>query len=390
MTSNSGAATPDERDVFRLPDLGEGLQDAEIVIWLVSEGDHVVVDQPMVTIDSEKAVTDVPSPRSGRILRLRGAPGDRIEVGAILVEYEAEEEEADRGGAPALVGRLPEHEPAGTTPAQRPMAAPSVRALARELGVDLSAVEATGERGEVTHADVERAAPGAAVTDAPASPGPVGPTRPIEGAEPLRGPRLAMAQAMAEAHRQVASATVMDEADVDAWPEHEDVTARLVRAIVAGCAASPALNAWYDAGAVARRLHEEVRVGVAVDTEQGLFVPVLSDARGRSAAHIRQELDELEAAVRDRSIGGERLRGGTVALSNFGMLVGRFAQLTLPPPQVAILGAGRIAERVVAHDDAISVRRLLPLSLTFDHRAVTGGEAAAFLRTVIDDLQDPS
>jgi len=199
-----------------------------------------------------------------------------------------------------------------------------------------------------------------------------------------------MAHAMAEAHRQVAPATVMDEADVDGWPDHEDVTARLIRAIVSGCAASPDVNAWYDPHAIARRLHEEVRVSVAVDTQSGLFTPVLSDARGRGAAHIRQELDELEAAVRDRSIGGERLRGGTVALSNFGTLIGRFAQLTLPPPQVAILGAGSIAERVVAHDDAISVRRLLPLSLTFDHRVVTGGEAATFLRAVIDDLQQPS
>ena len=111
------------------------------------------------------------------------------------------------------------------------------------------------------------------------------------------------------------------------------------------------------------------------------------DARDRSAAHIRHELDALEAAVHDRSIKPERLRGGTFALSNFGMLAGRYAQLTLPPPQVAILGAGRIADRVVAHDDAIAVRRMLPLSLTFDHRAVTGAEAAAFLRAAMEDLR---
>jgi pyruvate dehydrogenase E2 component (dihydrolipoamide acetyltransferase) len=181
----------------------------------------------------------------------------------------------------------------------------------------------------------------------------------------------------------------MDDADVDAWPEHEDITARLIRAIVAGATAQPALNAWYDSTALAMRRHDEVRPSVAVETSDGLFAVVLQDARERSAAHIRHELDELEAAVHDRSITPARLRGGTIALSNFGMLAGRYAQLTLPPPQVAILGAGRIAQRVVAHDDAIAVRRMLPLSLTFDHRAVTGAEAASFLRAVIDDLGRP-
>ena len=398
--------------------------------WLVGAGDHVVTDQPLVTIDSEKAVLDVPSPQSGRIAAIHGAPGDRIPVGAVLVEFEDEGDGAERAGAPALVGRLPEQAPApppapaahpsvaATPPAEAPaptpapappevspeparaLASPSVRRRARELGIDLAAVPPTGPRGEVTTADLEAAAsappaPEALTRTAVAAPPPAPEARQrvrapvIEGAEPLRGVRLAMAQAMTEAHRQVVPATVMDDADVDAWPEHEDITARLIRAIVAGAAAQPALNAWYDSTALAVRRHDEVRAGVAVETSDGLFVVVLQDARERSAAHIRHELDELEAAVHDRSIAPARLRGGTIALSNFGMLAGRYAQLTLPPPQVAILGAGRIAQRVVAHDDAIAVRRMLPLSLTFDHRAVTGAEAASFLRAVIDDLGRP-
>jgi 2-oxoisovalerate dehydrogenase E2 component (dihydrolipoyl transacylase) len=405
MTNDASAV---DEQVFRLPDLGEGLQEAEIVQWLVGVGDHVVADQPLVTIDSEKAVLDVPSPRSGRIAAIHGEAGDRVAVGAILVEF-ADEREGHTGGGAALVGRLPEEEapaaavappavaataaPSEAAPAQaaprtapttpmpgaRPLASPSVRQRARELGVELTSVVPTGERGEVTHADLDRAAA------RPERPAPAPEPR-IAGAEPLRGVRLAMAQAMAEAHRQVAPATVMDEADVEAWQEHEDVTARLIRALVAGAAASPALNAWYDASALAVLRHEAVRVGVAVETDDGLFVVVLEDARERSAAHIRHELDELEAAVRARSVAPERLRGSTVALSNFGMLAGRFAELTLPPPQVAILGAGRVAERVVAHDDGIAVHRMLPLSLTFDHRAATGMEAAAFLQAVMEDL----
>ena len=410
----------DERLLFRLPDLGEGLQDAEVVQWLVGVGDHVVADQPLVTIDSEKAVLDVPSPRSGRIAAIHGRPGDRIPVGAVLVEYE-DEDGGPNGGGAAIVGRLPEQAPApaappappevlpapagapptatpppppappeaapteaapATVPSPRPLASPAVRRRARELGIDLGTVVPSGERGEVTSADLEAAA--SALTAAAPPPQPT-----IEGAEPLRGVRHAMAQAMSDAHRQVVPATVMDEADVHAWPEHEDITARLIRALVAAAAAQPALNAWYDSTALAVRRHDEVRVGVAVGTEDGLFVVVLDDARDRSAAHIRHELDELEAAARGRTIAPDRLRGATVALSNFGMLAGRYAQLTLLPPQVAILGAGRIVERVVAHDDAIAVRRMLPLSLTFDHRAATGLEAAAFLRAVMEDLSRP-
>jgi 2-oxoisovalerate dehydrogenase E2 component (dihydrolipoyl transacylase) len=249
---------------FLLPDLGEGLEEAEIVSWHVTEGDHVVADQPLVSVETDKAVVEVPSPRSGRIVRLFGAKGDLVKVGAALVEF-AEGAEEDYG---AVVGELQREEqklagaeaPAEPTRPQSLQVVPAVRALARKLDVDLNLVQATGPGGSITRADVERAAKSLAEA---------GP------AEALRGMRRAMAQRMTAAHARVVPASVTDEADVDDWPKGEDVTIRLVRAIAAACKAEPSLNAWYDAEAGERRIVKRIDVGIAVDTEGGLIVPVV-------------------------------------------------------------------------------------------------------------------
>lgn len=382
--------------VFPLPDLGEGLQDAEIVAWHVAPGDHVVADQPLVSVETDKAVVEIPSPRSGRVLRLLAETGARLTVGAPLVEF-AEGGEADTG---AVVGSLPSGAPppaaAGPSPPAQPAVAPvpavtapasgaraaaragaaiaalpAARARAAALGLDLAAIAGSGPGGAVTLADVERAA----ATVAP-------------GAEALRGVRLAMARSMSRFRDEVAPTTVCDDADIGDWADEADVTLRLVRAMVAGCRAAPALNAWLEADGTARRLHAQVDIGIAVDTEDGLFVPVLRDAV-RPPEALRADFATLKAAVLARSIAAGALRGATISLSNFGLLGGRYAALALVPPQVAILGAGRIAARPAVHGGALAVRRLLPLSLTFDHRAVTGAEAARFLAAVIEDLARP-
>jgi pyruvate dehydrogenase E2 component (dihydrolipoamide acetyltransferase) len=205
--------------------------------------------------------------------------------------------------------------------------------------------------------------------------------------EPMRGVRRAMARHMAQAHAEVVPATVVDDADVDDWRAGEDVTVRLIQAIVAGCRAAPSLNAWYDSRAEGRRLHKKIDLGTAVDTPDGLFVPVMRDVGNRDAADLRRGLDHMKADILARSVPPEELRGATISLSNFGMLAGRYAAPVVVPPQVAILSAGCIAPRVVAHHGQPAVRRILPLSLTFDHRAVTGGEAARFLAAVIADLE---
>jgi 2-oxoisovalerate dehydrogenase E2 component (dihydrolipoyl transacylase) len=363
---------------FVLPDLGEGLEEAEIVNWYVNEGDHVVTDQPLVSVETDKAVVEVPSPSSGRILHLFGAKGDVVKVGAPLVEF-AESPGQDTG---TIVGELgiSEQPPAAATfsgPAtgQKIQAFPAVRALARKLDVDLELVEATGPGGFITRADVERAAKSLSHG---------GP------AEPLRGLRRAMAQRMAAAHAEIVPASVTDDADIDDWRKGEDATIRLVRAIAAACKAEPALNAWYNAGAGERRLIERIDLGIAVDIEGGLIVPVLRNVAERDASDLRTGLDRMRADAVARSIPPGELRGATITLSNFGMIGGRFANLIVVPPQVAIIGAGRIAQRVVAHLGRPAVRRVLPLSLTFDHRVVTGGEAARFLMALKSDLEQVS
>ncbi len=365
---------------FKLPDLGEGLQEAEIVTWHVSPGDRVVADQPLVSVETDKAVVEVPSPRAGRIAKLYAEPGEIVAIGAPLVDYDDEAGSEDAG---TVVGAIEseatvldeEVEAQAATAPARVKATPAVRALARRLGVDLAVVSPSGKGGVVTAADVERAAK----TLAEAGP-----------LEPLRGVRRAMARRMTQSGAEVVPATVMDDADIDAWPEGADVTVRLVRAVAAACAAEPALNAWFDAKEGGRRLNKKVDLGLAVDTEDGLFVPVLRDVGNRDAADLRRGLDAMKADVKARRVPPEELRGATITLSNFGTIGGRYAAPVVVPPQVAIVSAGRIAPRVVAHKGKPAVHRTLPVSITFDHRAVTGGEAARFLAAFIADLEKPA
>jgi pyruvate dehydrogenase E2 component (dihydrolipoamide acetyltransferase) len=361
---------------FMLPDLGEGLEEAEIVAWYVNEGDHVVTDQPLVSVETDKAVVESPSPSNGRIAHVFGTKGDIVKVGMPLIEF-AEGAEQDTGTIVGELGGGEHPPPAGissgsTTGQQQPQVFPAVRALARRFDVDLESVEATGPGGTVTRADVERAA-----------------KRMLQicCAEPVRGMRRAMAQRMAASHAQIVPATVTDEADIDDWPTGEDVTIRLVRAVAAACKAESALNAWYDSGTGERRLIARVDLGIAVDTEGGLIVPVLRNVAERSVSDLRAGLDRLRADAIARSIPLEELRGATITLSNFGMIGGRFANLIVVPPQVAIIGAGRISQQAVAHRGQPAVRRVLPLSLTFDHRIVTGGEAARFLVALKSTLE---
>ncbi len=361
---------------FQLPDLGEGLQEAEVVAWHVGVGDHVVADQPLVSVETEKAVVEIPSPQSGRIAKLFAEVGDTVSIGAPLVSFE-DRATADSG---TVVGAIPGEAPAPTAAETKPSgrgvkATPAVRKLAQKLKVDLAAVTGSGPGGTVTKADVERAA-GASSAGR-------------ERIEPLRGVRRAMARNMTRAHAEVVPTTVTDEAELGAWGPEVDVTIRLIRAIVAGCRAEPSLNAWYFGDKEERQLHGRVDLGIAMDTEDGLFVPVLRDVGQRDAADLRSGLEAMRRDVERRRVPLEELRGQTITLSNFGMYGGRHAALVVLPPQVAILGAGRRQDCVVAVDGRPAVRSVLPLSLTFDHRAVTGGEASRFLAAVIADLKAP-
>lgn len=372
---------------FRLPDVGEGLHEAELVAWHVAVGDHVVADQPLVSVETAKAVVEIPSPQSGHIAALHGEPGDVVPVGTVLVEF-ADGAHVDTG---SVVGELdedagPKSVAAGSA-ARRVgatgggvKASPAVRSLASRLGVDLAGVTGTGGAGTITRNDVEMAAARAAAPSAE-------PLREGDTLEPLRGVRRAMDANMARAHTQVVPASVTDEADIGDWPEGTDVTLRLIQAIAVACRAEPAINASYLGRDTGRVLHDYVDLGIAVDTPDGLFVPVLRDVANRDPEDLRQGLEAMKADVRARTVAPEHLRGQTITLSNFGAIAGRHATLVVVPPQVAIVGAGRARDAVVAQHGHAVVTRVLPLSLTFDHRVVMGGEATRFLRALIADLQ---
>ncbi|HXF88178.1 MAG TPA: 2-oxo acid dehydrogenase subunit E2, partial [Xanthobacteraceae bacterium] len=267
---------------------------------------------------------------------------------------------------PAAAARPP---PPAATPKGR--AAPAVRALARELGVDLAHLTPSGPDGSITRADVEKAA--AALADSTV----------------LRGARRAMAENMARAGREVVPATLHDHADIEHWSKDEDVTVRLIRALIAGCVAEPALNARFDAENFSLRRNPHIDIGLAIDHPDGLFVPVLRNVREGGPARWREQIDAAKRGVQERSLKPADLRNPTITLSNFGTIAGRHAALVIVPPQVAILGAGRIQDIAVRANATVALHRSLPLSLTFDHRAVTGGEAARFLRAVIADLEQP-
>lgn len=363
--------------LFKLPDLGEGLQDAEIVEWKVAEGEEVALDQILVAVETAKAIVDIPAPYAGRVARRFGGSGERVAVGAPLVGFVGEEVDSGTVVGEIQVGaQVLEEAPqslAHAAPAIK--ASPAVRALARRLGVDLGLATATGADGLVSSEDVQRLAQELEQLGPP---------------EPLRGVRRAMALAMTLAQSEVAAATIIDDADIEAWQADQDITMRLLRALAAGCVASPALNAWYDSRAGARRLLKKIDVGIAMDTPDGLFVPVLRDVARRDGADLRRGLERMRADVLARKIPAEEMRGASITLSNFGMIGARYAAPIVVPPTVAILGAGRIGPQVVAVDGAAVVHRLLPLSLTFDHRTVSGGEAARFLNAVIADLVLPA
>ena len=365
--------------LFKLPDLGEGLQEAEIAKWHVAAGDSVKLDQPLVSVETAKAIVDIPAPYAGRITKLYGAPGDIVHIGAPLVAFEGDGEQTDQG---TVVGKIEVGQkvaadaPAAPAPAVTGIkATPAVRALARKHHVDLSMVTPTGADGLITTGDVERA------VRILAEAGPI---------ELLRGVRRAMARNMMLANAEVASATIMDDADIHAWPAHTPALLRLIRALIAGCSAEPSLNAWYDSEKIGRWVVKDINLGIAVDTPDGLLVPVLRNAGARDAENLKQALHKLIGDTRARKVPPEELRGHTITLSNYGTIAGRYASPVVVPPTVAILGAGKIRDEVVAREGKAVIHRILPLSLTFDHRAVSGGEAGRFMAAVIEDLSRPA
>ena len=388
---------------FNLPDLGEGLPEAEIVSWHVAEGDSVKTDDLLVSVETAKAVVEVPSPYTGVIEKLYASAGDIVATGAPLVDFSdvsaanaaAEPPVTNTGGkAATVVGNVPtggellqETAIAGDSRRQkkgRVKATPSVRTQAKRLGIDLADIAPTGKNGQITIADLDSyAAKGKAQARS---------SRPkaIAGqSAQLRGARRAMAQSMSKFRDEVALCTLFDDADIHEWIVKRDITARILRAIVAGCVAEPGLNGFYNADTMTHQTESRVDLAMAVDTEDGLIVPVIRNIEAMSLGDIRAAVEDLKQATRKRTVAPQDMVNYTFTLSNFGMMAGRYATPLMVPPTVGILGTGKLQHDVVAVMGGIEVHRRIPLSLSFDHRCITGGDAARFLAAVIQDLEMP-
>jgi len=375
---------------FLLPDLGEGLPDAEISEWHVKEGDTVKTDQPLVSMETAKAVVEVPAPQDGIIAKLHGQPGDIIKTGAPLVEFSsAENSSAKSSDSGTVVGNI---ESSGTSIAKAAIAGavasssvasgkikatPAVRQLAKQLGVDLNQISGSGPKGTIRKVDVEQAANNPASNDSNAD----------ESLELLRGPRRMMAINMVKSHREVVPVTIFEDADIHAWSENTDITARIIQAVCHACQQEPALNAWFDGEKMGRKLHSEINLGLAIDSKGELYVPVINNAGQLDPKALREQVNHLKSGVAERSLAPDAFTGATITLSNFGNFAGRYASPIIVPPMVAIIAVGKLRDEVVASEGKAQTHRIMPLSLSFDHRAVTGGEATRFFGALVEALQ---
>ncbi len=361
---------------FRLPDLGEGLTEGEVARWLVSEGQEIAEDDPLVEIQTDKATVEIPSPYGGTVLTILVAEGEVAPVGAELVVIGDPREEPRDNLSRAAKDPPAAAEPASdnlsqggsrsaAAPTGRVQATPVVRRMAQELGVDLASVAGSGPGGRVTEEDVRATATGAAG----------------EGRrEPLRGVRRVIAEHMARAHREVPPVTWVEECDFEGVPLD-----RVLPTVVKACAETlpefPELNARLDGDAILYL--DRYDIGVAVQADDGLVVPVVRGADGRSIDEIATEIATLAAFAREGTLGPESLRGSTFTVTSAGKLAGLFQTPIVNHPEVAILSIGRIAARAVVRDGAVVARQVGSIAITFDHRVVDGARAAAFGLAVI-------
>ncbi len=388
---------------FQLPDLGEGTVSAEIVAWRVKPGDHVTEGQPIAEMATEKAVVELPSPVSGEVIALGGAPGDAVAVGAELIVFES----AAPAAAPAAAT------PAAATPAGPVRAAPATRRRAREAGIELTALTGSGPRGRILPSDLNRELAARSHADpapptAPAPPGPV-PARPHgarTGTEEIKviGVRRVIAQRMSAAKRSIPHFSYVEEVDVtelEALRQHLNAQQRagqprltLLAFVVAAMGRVlerfPQCNAHYDEARETVIRHRAMHVGIATQTRDGLKVPVVRHAESLSLAMLAAEIRRVSEAARDNRATREDLTGSTITVTSLGRLGGIASTPVINAPEVAIIGVNRMAERAVVHRGAIAVRQMMNLSSSFDHRFVDGFDAAAMIQALKECLEHPA
>jgi pyruvate dehydrogenase E2 component (dihydrolipoamide acetyltransferase) len=397
---------------FRFPDVGEGLEEGEIVAWLVSPGDTVARDQPLVEVQTDKATVELPSPVAGRVVRLAADAGEVVKVGQLLVVLEDGTAPATEPATPAAAPATPAAEPATPAAARaaaqlaapvvasRPKASPAVRKLAVERGVDLAAVKGTGPGGRILAADVEASGTTGVTESAIGRLGHAGPEGSVTGRQPLRGIRRVTAETMTRSWSDIPHITAMDELDatglLDArrrLAETAGMEITLAALFVAAVARSlrrhPLMNASLDMAGGEILVHDECHVGLAVATDAGLIVPVVHAADRRTLPDLAAEVRRLTAAARDGKIDLADLRGGTFTVTNYGSLGGRFATPLIRPPEAGIMGFGAIRPRPFVVDGAVVARPTLPYCCSADHRLIDGDLLTAFSEHVAGLLADP-
>ncbi len=378
--------------LFKLPDLGEGLPDATIREWYVKPGDTVSIDQPLVAMETAKALVDVPAPQDGVIAQCHGDVGDTIDTGDPLLTFVSKNKDASAEAPKAssdggtVVGVIDDSETLITqdaiavaqTNAPRVLATPAIRQLALHLGVDIDSLKAPGQcvSTDEVKAAAKRRAP---VSQAKKS---------FSGdALALSPARRAMIQSMEASQASVVPVTLTGEANIQAWLGKEDMSCRILKALCEALKAEPNLNAFFDADKATLYRQEHVNCGIAVDTPDGLFVPVIRDMDTLSSEQQRSVINRFKEQAANKSFPADDLKGASIILSNIGTVAGLHANPILPPPMVCIVATGRARDMVVPIDGKPSVCRILPISVTIDHRAITGGELSRFLKAFISSLE---
>jgi 2-oxoisovalerate dehydrogenase E2 component (dihydrolipoyl transacylase) len=417
---------------FYLPDLGEGLQDAELVEWKVKKGDFVKIDQLMVIVETAKAIVEIPSPVNAQVVEILVAPGESVKVGAPMLRYEQattdrkkttvrknsdaknrdeplvrDHHEALEEGIQSIsvVGELKQADEQQSSDlyelsvddlavsgspsrvsanriqvAENYRFSPAIVAFAEKLGLEDYLSELDSEELSQSQLLAIYQQKGLPDKDLPIG-------ERCDAIHKLSGPRKVMAQTMSKSHEQIPAVTLFDDADITSWTADDDFTLRMIKAVIDACRAVPLLNAWFDEEQMSVQTFADIHLGVAVNAKDGLFVPVLRCAQGLSSERIRDILNKQRQSIDARKIKPQKLLGATITLSNFGTLGGRYATPIIVPPQVAIVGFGKIRSEPLLKDGLIQPGTVAPISLSFDHRAATGAEAASFMQALIDSMQ---
>jgi pyruvate/2-oxoglutarate dehydrogenase complex dihydrolipoamide acyltransferase (E2) component len=355
---------------FKLPDLGEGLTEGEVARWLVAEGDEIAEDQPLVEIQTDKTTVEIASPAAGVVTKILVADGEVVPVGTVLVVIGGD---GTAGAVPVERAAKPAPPPAAATVVTgRVQATPLVRRIATELGVDLATLTATGPGGRISEDDVRAAA------------GPAGAPAAEGRREKLRGVRRQVAEHLTRAHREIPAVTFVEECDCSNV-ELALLLPTVLRATALSLIDFPELNARLDGDEIV--YHDRYDLGIAVQTEQGLIVPVVRDCAGKSVDELRREIDTFAEGARAGTLERADLQGSTFTVTSAGKLAGFLVTPLINSPEVGILGVHRVSERPVVRDGEIVVRPVANISVTFDHRVVDGARAAAFTLSVIGRLE---